>query len=81
MADDRLETVLMDPNYDSLGTYAGVETAFAGLAGITRETQVVRVGGPNQPVDYHTITVIVSGPGLLAPVRRTSTVAPTTGAQ
>jgi hypothetical protein len=35
----------------------------------------VHFGGVGQPNDYKKITVTVSGPGLLAPVARTVTVA------
>ena len=45
------------------------------LPGFSRHTDIVHFGGVGQPNDYKKITVTVSGPGLLAPVSRTVTVA------
>lgn len=76
LADDRIEQVQMDPNYGGLDSlYAGVESNFPTLAGFTRETRIVRVGGAGQPVDYKKVTVIVAGPGLPTRVERTVSVA------
>lgn len=81
LADDRIQTILMEPAYDGLDAYAGTESSLPALPGYTRTTLVTRVGGPDQPVDYRTVTVTVAGPALPTPVERTGTVAPTTGAQ
>lgn len=73
LAQDRIQTVQMDPDYGGLDTmYVGTESSFPTLTGYTRETQIQRVGGTN---DYKIITVIVNGPGLRQPVERTTTVA------
>ena len=76
MADDRIQTVLMDPNYAAIDTaYAGSETNFPGLNGLTRVTQITRVGGSGQSQDHKRIVVIVNGPGLASPIKRSATVA------
>lgn len=75
LAEHRIQQVQIEPAYGRLDTlYAGTESGLPGLPGATRETRVVRYGGPGQPFDYFKITVTVSAPGLLAPVKRTVTV-------
>lgn len=76
LAMDRVDQVRADPNYAGLDSaYAKTETSFPTLSGFTRVTSIVRTGGPGTPNDYKKVTVTVSGPGLLAPVVRTVTVA------
>ena len=76
LAQSRLEMVELDPNYGGLDSlYVKTETSFPTMPGFSRATTITRFGGPGQPVDYKRITVTVSGPGLLAPVVRTTTVA------
>ena len=76
LAMDRVDQVRADPNYAGLDTaYSKTETSFPTLSGFTRVTSIVRHGGPGTANDYKKVTVIVSGPGLLAPVVRTVTVA------
>lgn len=76
LADDRLQMVLMDPDYHGLDTlYAGTETGFPTLAGFSRVTSIVREGGAADSVDHKRILVTVTGPGLVSPVARTATVA------
>jgi prepilin-type N-terminal cleavage/methylation domain-containing protein len=79
LADDRIQAIEMDPNYNGLNAYAVTENAFPTLAGYSRTTRVtvVNAGGQNHTI----ITVTVNGPGLVRPVTRTTTVAPTLGAQ
>jgi prepilin-type N-terminal cleavage/methylation domain-containing protein len=79
LADDRIQAIEMDPNYAGFGAYAVTENAFPTLPGFTRTTTVNRITANSQ--DHTVITVVVNGPGLLRPVERTTTVAPTTGAQ
>ncbi len=63
--------------------YATIDSAFAGTAadtpqtGWTRVTTVARTGGTGQANDYKKITVTITAPGLLTPVRRSLTVAAT----
>ena len=76
LADDRIETILMDPDYRALDTaYVGTESNFPGLAGMTRVTVITRVGGTGQTQDHKRIVVTVSGTGLKAPIKRSATVA------
>jgi prepilin-type N-terminal cleavage/methylation domain-containing protein len=78
LAMDRVDQVRADPNYARLDSvYARTETSFPTLSGFTRVTSIVHTGGPPPGFtnDYKKVTVTVSGPGLLAPVVRTVTVA------
>jgi Tfp pilus assembly protein PilV len=76
LADDRVQTVLMDPDYNGLDTlYAGTETGFATLNGFSRETVIQLVGGLGQSTNHKRIVVTVTGPGLANPVKRSATVA------
>lgn len=76
LASSRLELVQLEPNYAALDSlFVRTETNFPTLPGVTRTTTITRFGGPGQPIDYKRITVTVAGPGLLAPVVRTTTVA------
>lgn len=75
LASDRLDEARSNPSYAAIDTlYAGTETGFASLPGFTRTTTVTNVttGGH----DFKKITVSVDGPGLLAPIERTASVAP-----
>ena len=73
LADDRIQLIAMDPDYDQLETkYSGTESGFPTLDGVTRETYVVHFGGLGQ--DFKRITVTVSRPGLEKPVMRSVTV-------
>lgn len=74
LAMDRVEQVRTDPNYSGLDTaYAKTETTFPTLSGFTRVTTITRTTGGNN--DFKRVTVTVTGPGLLAPIVRTVTVA------
>ncbi len=75
IAEGRVQLIAMDPDYAGLESrYAGTESGFPTLAGLTRSTVIVRVGGPLATMDYKKITVTVQGPGLAALVRRSLTV-------
>jgi hypothetical protein len=69
----------MDPDYNNFGAYAVTENNFPTLAGFTRVTRITRITAGGQ--DHTVVSVVVNGPGLVRPVQRTTTVAPTTGAQ
>lgn len=79
LADDRIQAIEMDPNYNALGAYAVTETNLPGLPGYSRVTRMNHVTAANQ--DHWIVSVVVNGPGLTRPITRTTTVAPTTGAQ
>jgi prepilin-type N-terminal cleavage/methylation domain-containing protein len=76
LAYDRIEMIRLDPRYTKLESlFVATETGFASLPGYTRVTAMSLVGGPGQPTNHKKVTVTVTGPGLLAPVKRTTTVA------
>jgi prepilin-type N-terminal cleavage/methylation domain-containing protein len=76
LAEDRVEQIQMDPNYNGMDTlYVATESSFPSLPGFTRATILTRVGGVGQPNDYKKIMVTVNGPGLLQPVKRSFTIA------
>jgi prepilin-type N-terminal cleavage/methylation domain-containing protein len=79
LADDRIQAIEMDPDYNNFGAYAVTENNFPTLAGFTRVTRITRITAGGQ--DHTVVSVVVNGPGLVRPVQRTTTVAPTTGAQ
>jgi Tfp pilus assembly protein PilV len=78
LAAQRLAEVRADPNYDGLeATYATTEPTIAGFPRYTRQTTVRRTGGPAPlTVDYKTVTVSITAPGLRNPVTLTAVVAP-----
>jgi len=75
-ADQRIAQARVWPNYATVGNL-GVTENNTPLAGWTRTTTVVRTGGAGsgQTNDFKRVTVVVTGPGLPAPISRTITVA------
>ncbi len=73
---DRLEEVKGGLLYSSIETvYAKTEASIAGHPGLTRQTLVTRtVGIAPSLSDYKTVTVIVSGPGLKTPSKKTTAI-------
>lgn len=73
---ERLEYVKGATQYPSIETtYGGFEASIPGYPGFTRRTLVMRVGGkPTDKVDHKVITVVVNGPGLDKPVKKTSVI-------
>jgi Tfp pilus assembly protein PilV len=71
---ERLEYVKGAVQYPSIeATYGGFEALVPGHPGFTRRTLVMRVGGGSgDRYDHKVITVIVDGPGLDKPVKKTS---------
>lgn len=73
LAVDRIEMVKGAATYPDIDGYTATETLTDPYAGYTRDTQVIRVGGAAaDSVDFKRITVTVSGPGLAAPVKKTT---------
>lgn len=69
---DRTDLILADPRYAALDSlYAGTETSFPTLTGLTRTTTITTVDDSDN--NYKKITVRVSGEGLSNPVARTVT--------
>lgn len=75
LVDERIERVQSDPSYALLeARWAGAESTLPLHPGFTRSTTITRTlqnlsGG--RRLDYKTVEVVVQGPGLGAPVRRT----------
>ncbi|OGU07025.1 MAG: hypothetical protein A2W29_09380 [Gemmatimonadetes bacterium RBG_16_66_8] len=77
LAEDRIDLIRMDPQYDSLAArYHGVETSIPDWPGYYRQTQLVqrRDSTANGITNWIKVTVIVSGPGIKAPFTRTVTI-------
>jgi prepilin-type N-terminal cleavage/methylation domain-containing protein len=78
VATAQLETVKAWRTYGTLvATYHDVSLVYPSESpyrGLTRRTLAVRTG-PTATADHVTVTVIVSGPGLETPVRRTTIIA------
>jgi Tfp pilus assembly protein PilV len=76
LASDRLEAIKSATDYAALETtYATTEAAITGFPGYSRQTIMQRVGGgPADLVDYKIVTVVVTSPALLTPVRKTTVI-------
>jgi len=76
---DRLRLIAMDEEYAQLrNRYEGVENDIPGYPGFRRTTTIQRINQPGvggRSLDYYRVTVTVQGPGLDAPVSRTTTIA------
>jgi type II secretory pathway pseudopilin PulG len=74
----RISQIVMDPRYlvlDSL--YSGTETGLPGLEGhyrVTNVTHYKKTGEGGRFIDYKTVNVSVSGPGLAETISRTTIV-------
>ena len=73
---DRLEDVKAATKYSTIdAVYAGTENAIPNNPGYVRQTIVSHVGGaPPDLYDYRIVTVIVSGPGLKTPVKKSTVI-------
>jgi prepilin-type N-terminal cleavage/methylation domain-containing protein len=71
---DRLEEVKGALKYSAIDSlYAKTEPTITGHPGLTRQTLVTRTGGFAPSLyDYKTVTVIVNGPGLKTPSKKTT---------
>lgn len=77
LAEDRIATILADPEYDMLATrYDTTETGFTSMPNAVRTTKVVRFGGADTVATYTMIDVTVTGPAIDEPVTRTTATAP-----
>ncbi len=74
----RISQIVMDPRYSALDSlYGGTETDLPGLEGHARVTAITHTRTQSQSggwVDYKTVMVSVSGPGLPGGLSRTMTV-------
>lgn len=74
LADDRIDFVRLDPQYDSLNArYVGAENPVTGYAGYARTTTLSRTitATSNGTTDFITLTVTVAHQQLATPVART----------
>jgi hypothetical protein len=73
---ERLEYVKGATQYPSIeANFGGLETSVPGHPGFTRRTLVMHVGGRDADrYDHKVITVVVNGPGLDQPVKKTSVI-------
>jgi prepilin-type N-terminal cleavage/methylation domain-containing protein len=71
---DRLEQVKGALLYSAIeATYVTTESSITGHPGLTRQTLVTHTGGAAPSLyDYKTVTVIVNGPGLKTPSKKTT---------
>ena len=73
---DRLEEVKGALKYSVIETvFAKTEPSITGHPGLTRQTLVTHTGGAAPSLyDYKTVTVIVNGPGLKTPSKKTTVI-------
>ena len=73
---DRLEEVKGALKYSVIeSVFAKTEPSITGHPGLTRQTLVTHTGGAAPSLyDYKTVTVIVSGPGLKTPSKKTTVI-------
>lgn len=73
---DRLEEVKGALSYNTIeANYAKTEATLTGHPGLKRQTLVTRTGGAAPSLyDYKTVTVIVTGPGLKTPSKKTTVI-------
>lgn len=73
---DRLEEVKGALSYTTIeANYVKTEATITGHPGLTRQTLVTHTGGAAPSLyDYKTITVIVNGPGLKTPSKKTTVI-------
>lgn len=71
---DQLETVKGSIKYATIDSiYAKTEPTITGHPGLTRQTLITHIGGAAPSLyDYKTVTVIVNGPGLKTPSKKTT---------
>ena len=71
---DRLESVKANGRYDNLETvFNGTEAAVTNFSKFRRTTLIRRIGGaPSDSVDYKVVTVTVTGPRLVTPVKKST---------
>jgi Tfp pilus assembly protein PilV len=71
---DRLEEVKGALKYATIeANYAKSEPSISGHPGLTRQTVITHTGGAAPSFyDYKTVTVIVTGPGLKSPSKKTT---------
>ncbi len=77
LADDRIDFIRLDPQYDSLeARYEKTETSLPGYTNATRKTQLQRIQTTttNGVTDYWKITVHVTLPGLKDTVKRSASI-------
>lgn len=70
---DRLEEVKGSMKYATIESYAKTEPAIPKHPGFARQTLVTHTGGvPQALYDYKTVTVLVTGPSLATPAKKST---------
>ena len=73
LATDRIDSVKHSNNYASIDSMAGIQLIAADSATYSLQTIVDHVGGgPTDTVDYRVVTVAVTMPTVVTPVRKTT---------
>lgn len=78
LADQKLSEIRAAPNYAGLETtYNATESTISGFTGYSRVTFISRTGGlkPTFTQDFKTVTVTVTAPGIVTPIKKTIVVA------
>ena len=78
LVSDRIGVVKGAPRYSAIESlYVTTENQVTGFKDFSRKTMVKRIGGKaTDSVDYKIITVEVSNPALVKPVRKSTVIAP-----
>jgi Tfp pilus assembly protein PilV len=73
LASDRIDSVKHSPDYAAIDSMATVERIRADSAIYTRQTVVEHIGGgSSDTLDYRVVTVAVTMPSVVTPVRKTT---------
>ncbi len=73
LAADRIDSVKHSATYDGIDTMATTEHVTADSSSYTRQTLVEHIGGGTaDTLDYRIVTVAVSIPNIVAPIRKTT---------
>lgn len=74
-AHGRISEILMDPRYGSLDSlYVESDVELDNLPGFTRSTTITTVQAADGDVQYKRVAVVVDGPPLGSPIRRSAEV-------
>jgi prepilin-type N-terminal cleavage/methylation domain-containing protein len=75
LATQRIDSVMHSATYASIDTMAALETVTADSTTYQRQTLVQHVGGGSSTQDYRIVTIAVTPPGGVPPIRKTTVIA------